>query len=114
MDSSLPKFILLIPLKYNDGSEVPKEVILDFQQELFALGGGCTNAGTVEGAYRMEDGSKQVDQLLQLWVGLPDECVPELERLVARLGAILGQESMYMERSGGRIRFIPPAENGGD
>jgi len=49
MDDSLPKFILLVPLNYNDGTEVPKEIILNFEMGLFALGGGCTNAGTVEG-----------------------------------------------------------------
>ncbi len=108
MDDSLPKFILLIPLNYNDGTEISKEVILDFEEELFAIGGGCTNAGTVEGAYRMADGSKQIDQLLQLWIGLPEEFVPDLESLVGKLGATLGQESMYFERTGSRISFIPP------
>lgn len=108
MDDPLPKFILLIPLNYNDGTEVPKEVILDFQEELFLLGGGFTEAGTVKGAYQMEDGSRQVDHSLQLWIGLPDEYIPDLERLVGRLGAKLGQESMYLERTGGQIHFIPP------
>jgi hypothetical protein len=113
MDDSLPKFILLVPLNYNDGTEVPKEIILDFEMELFALGGGCTNAGTVEGAYQMADGSRQVDQLLQLWIGLPEEYVPELETLVGQLGKKLGQESMYFERTGSRITFIPPQCSGG-
>ena len=34
MDDPLPKFILLIPLRYNDGTKVPDEVILDFQEKL--------------------------------------------------------------------------------
>jgi len=108
MDEPLPKFILLIPLSYNDGTEVPKEVILDFQEELFLLGGGFTDAGTVKGAYRMEDGSKQVDHSLELWIGLQEEFIPDLERLVGRLGTKLGQESMYLERTGAKIHFIPP------
>lgn len=108
MDNPLPKFVLLVPLNYNDGTEVPKEIILDFQGELFAIGGGYTIAGTVEGAYRMADGSKQVDRLLELWIGLSEEFVPDLEGLVGKLGATLGQESMYFERTGSRISFIPP------
>jgi len=107
MNEPLPKFILLIPLTQNDGTEVPKGVILDFQEELFALGGGFTEAGIVRGAYRMEDGSKQMDQSLEVWVGLPEECVQELERLVGCLGTKLGQETMYFERTGGAIHFIP-------
>lgn len=113
MDDSLPKFVLLIPLNYNDGTTVPKEVILDFKMELFALGGGFTDAGTVDGAYRMEDGSEQVDKLLQLWIGLPEEYVLDLESLVGKLGATLDQESMYFERTGSRISFIPPQRSGG-
>ena len=113
MDDPLPKFILLIPLRYNDGREVPNEVILDFQEKLYALGGGFTIAGTVEGAYRMADGTKQIDHSLQIWIGLREECVPELELLVAELGAKLGQESMYLERTGGAIHFIPPRKPGG-
>jgi len=108
MDDPLPKFILLVPLKYNDGRQVPKKVLLDFQEELYALGGGFTIAGTVEGTYRMADGTKQIDDLLQIWIGLDEEFFPHLERAVAELGAELGQESMYLERTGGTIHFIPP------
>jgi hypothetical protein len=113
MDEPISKFVLLVPLKYNDGSDVPPDVILDFQEALFALAGGFTVAGTVEGAYLMEDGNKQVDHSLQIWVGIEETCLPELERLVAELGAKLGQESMYLERTGGVIRFVPPQPPGG-
>jgi len=108
MDEPLPKFILLVPLKYNDGTEVSHDVILEFQETLYALGGGFTSAGTVEGTYRMADGRKQSDDLLQLWIGLEEEFFPQLERAVAELGAKLGQESMYLERTGGMIHFVPP------
>ncbi|NQU22466.1 MAG: hypothetical protein HQ567_14410 [Candidatus Nealsonbacteria bacterium] len=108
MGDSLPKFILLIPLNYNDGREVPKEVLANFREKLFALGGGFSIAGTVEGAYRMADGTKMIDHSLQIWIGLEEEHFAELERAVAELGAELGQESMYLERSGGTIHFIPP------
>ena len=95
------------PIRYN-GREDPNEVILDFQEEVFALGGGITVAGTVKGAYRMKDGTKQVDHSLQIWIGIQEDFVPELKQLVGRLGAKLGQESMYFERTGGTIDFIPP------
>ena len=108
MDDALPKFILLIPLNYNDGKKVPKKVVVDFTEKLFALGAGVTIPGTVEGAYRMADGRKQIDHSLQVWIGLKEEYLPELERVVAQLGDELGQESMYLEHTGGMIHFIPP------
>ncbi len=108
MDDPVHKFVLLVPLAYNDGTKVPKEVFLNFYERLFALGGGFTTAGTVEGAYRMADGGKQIDHSLQIWIGLKEEYVAELERVVAELGAELGQESMYLERTGGTIHFISP------
>ena len=114
MDDTLPKFILLIPLKYNDGRKVPKKVIVDFKEKLFVLGGGFTEAGTVEGAYRMEDGKKQIDHSLQIWIGLKEEFIPELEQVVGELGSELGQESMYLEHPGGMIHFIPPQPPRGD
>lgn len=108
MDDSLPKFILLFPLNYNDGRKVPEKVLLGFKEKLFALAAGYGIAGTVEGAYRMKDGSKQIDDLLQIWIVLKEECVPELKRLVAELCADLGQESMFFERTGSMVEFIPP------
>lgn len=113
MDDPLPKFILLVPLNYNDGRKVPKKVILDFKAKLFALAGGYTIAGTVEGAYPMADGTK-IEESLQIWIALKEEYVPELKRAVAELGADLGQESMYFERTGSMVDFIPPQPRNGD
>jgi hypothetical protein len=108
MRPPLQKYLLLVPLQLNDGMPVPETVILDFQEKLFALGGGFTIAGTVKGAYRMADGTKQIDDSLQIWIGLPDDLYPDLERLVGELGTVLGQETMYLEKTGGNIHFIPP------
>ncbi len=96
MDDPLPKFILLVPLYYNDGRKVPEQIILDFQEKLFALVSGFTIAGTVQGAYRMEDGKRQMDHSLQIRIGLKEEYLADLERVVAELGAEPGQESMYL------------------
>jgi hypothetical protein len=51
MRPSLQKYLLLVPLQFNDGTPVPESVILGLQEKLFALGGGFTIAGTVKGAY---------------------------------------------------------------
>lgn len=114
MPEPVSKFIVLVPLRYNDGTPVANEVILEFQEALLGLGCGITIAGTVEGAYRMADGRTQIDHSLQVWIGLAEDRVPELERLVAGIGAKLGQESMYLERTGGQIHFILPPQPEGD
>lgn len=60
----------------------------------------------------MADGTRQTDHLLQFWIGLKEEYVPDLEQAVAELGAKLGQESMYFERTRSTIHFIPPKPGG--
>jgi hypothetical protein len=102
------KAILLIPLTYNDGSRVPEEVLDEIYEALFALSGGHTSAGTVRGAYRMEDGTRQTDILEQAWVAYEDATKPALCELVAKFCAMLGQEAMYLEFTDSVIELISP------
>lgn len=113
MDEPLLKFVVLVPLRFNDGTQVPNDVILDFQEKLFLLGGGFTLAGTVEGAYLMADGKKQIDHSQTYWIGVPEDRIDELRTIVSELGDTLGQESMYLEHTGSRIEFVPPSRSGG-
>jgi len=106
------KAILLIPLTYNDGSQVPQEVLNGIFEALFVLSGGYTAAGTVRGAYRMKDGAKQTDVLEQVWVAYEDADKPALRELVARVCTVLGQETMYLEFADSVIELISPHEEG--
>ena len=108
MDDPLPKYLLLVPLRYNDGTPVPEEVILELKEELVLLANGWTMAGTVEGAYRMADGRQQIDHSLQFWIVVNEDRFSELERIVGELGHKLGQESMFLETPGGMVYFVPP------
>ncbi len=65
-------------------------------------------AGTGKGAYRMHGGEKQIDYSLEIWLAIDEKDEPELRTLVAKFGARLGQEAMYLERTGGTVEFIPP------
>lgn len=104
------KAILLIPLTYNDGSHVPQEVLDEIYEALFVLSGGHTSTGTVRGAYRMKDGSKQTEVLEQVWVAYEEADKQELRELVARFCTLLGQEAMYLEFTDSVIELIPPQE----
>ena len=103
------KFILLVPLTYNDGSAVSQDVLAKIEDDLFILAGDCTVNGTVKGSYRMDDGSKQVDELLQMWVVVAEEDQNELRAMVGQFGRMLGQESMYLERVHSEVEFVPPS-----
>ncbi len=59
MEEPKIKYVLLLPLSYNDGRLVPLEVLDGMLDEIFVLAGGYSIAGTVRGAYRMNDGTKQ-------------------------------------------------------
>ena len=102
------KFILLLPLNYNDGSEVPKEVRDQIYDDIFELAGGHYTAGTGQGAYKMKSGAKQVDRCAQIWICVEEEDVPELKRMVAGFAKLLDQESMYLEFAGSDVAFIEP------
>ena len=107
------KYILLIPLNYNDGTKVPDADLDEIYDELYALTSAYSLAGTVIGAYRMKDGSKQIDRSTMIWIGIEDGQEDRLKRIVAEICRRLGQEAIYLERTGGTIEFIPPL-NAGD
>jgi hypothetical protein len=108
----LHKYIVLVPLRFNDETEVPADLILDFEK-LYLLGGGFTIAGTVKGAYRMANGKKQIDHSIEYWIGVSPDRVGELETIVGDRGDVLGQESMYLEHTGSKIEFVPPSRREG-
>jgi hypothetical protein len=108
------KFTLLLPLNYNDGKQVSEEVLSAILTELYELVGGYSNVGTAIGAYRMKDGSKKIDHSAIIWVGIEEDQESELRSLVAEIARQLGQETIYLERTGGTIEFIPPLGSGDD
>ena len=100
--------IVLIPLKYNDGSEVPIAVLDAICEEMFLAFDGWTIEGTVEGAYRMHSGEKCVEKLMKVSIILKESQARTLEKMVARWGAQLGQETMLLKMSDYIVKFIPP------
>ena len=56
------KYTLLLPLNYNDGSQVPDAERDEILDAVYSLTGGYTLAETVTGAYRSKDGTKQIDR----------------------------------------------------
>ncbi|MEX0712809.1 MAG: hypothetical protein WD278_10695 [Pirellulales bacterium] len=107
------KYVLLVPLDYNDGTLVSEDMLTHIEEELYLLAGGFTVAGEGRGAYRMKTGEKQVDRSLQFWVVVDEGQENALRELVSGFGAMLGQESMYLERTGSTVEFVPSSGLGG-
>lgn len=111
MDDTLQKYIALVPLSLNDGTPVEAETILEFKEQLLLLADGWSVPGTVEGAYRMADGRTQIDHTLQFWIWIREGQYAELRRVVSELGAKLGQEKMYLERTFADLDLVDPPNN---
>ena len=102
------KYVLLVPLTYNNKSRIPKKVKDRLFDDLFRLAGGYHIAGEGTGAYRMKSGRKKVDRSLEVWVAIDEEDEDALKEMVAGFAALLGQEAMYLERVSSNVDFIPP------
>ena len=61
----------------------------------------------------MKDGTKKVDESAIIWIGIEEDEEARLKHLVASVARQLGQETIYLERTGGTIEFIPPLDSGG-
>jgi hypothetical protein len=99
---------VLIPLTYNDGTEVPRETLLGIMDEIFLAFRGWADEGTIKGAYRMRSGAKRVEELQRIVIVLDESQMPQLEAMVGRWGALLGQETMLLKIADPVVKFVPP------
>src|SRR5262245_11300850 len=102
------KYVMLLPLTYNDNSTVPRQVRDQIEDEIYLFAGGFRYGASGRGAYRMKSGHKQVDITQEVWIAIEEAEEPALKALVSRFAALLGQETIYLERTGGIVEFIPP------
>lgn len=64
----------------------------------------------------MRSGVKQIDTCLEVWVAVEgdDQSIDRLRRMVASFGALLGQETIYFERTGAKVEFVPAGRSVGE
>jgi hypothetical protein len=106
--SNLKEAVVLIPLTYNDGTQVPQNTLESIREEIFVAFQGWTIEGTVKGAYRMRTGQKRVENLQKISIVLDQTQIPELEAMIARWAARLGQETMLVKIADFIVKFISP------
>jgi hypothetical protein len=108
-NGDLKEAIVLLPLTYNDGAEVPQETIDAICDEIFSMFHGWTIEGNVKGAYQMQvSGQKRVENLLKVSIILDMSRVSKLEEMVGRWCARLGQEVMLLKIADLMVKFVPP------
>ncbi len=107
--ANLKEAPVLIPLTYNDGTEVPPETIDAICDEIFSVFHGWTLEGNVKGAYRMQaGGQKRVETLQKVSILLDSSRVSKREEMMGRWCARLGQEAMLLKIADSVVKLIPP------
>ncbi len=108
----MKKYIILLPTCYNDGTEVPEDVINGIKREIDETFDGHAMGPPVEGTYRMADGSLADDVCLQVWVALDEKNEGILREMVKVFAGRLKQESIYFEATNSKVEFIKPDDEG--
>ena len=110
----MDKYVILLPVHYNDGSLVPAPDIDAVIDEFYRLSGGYTLEGFVKGAYRMKSGRKQEDELLRVSVAVPPELEDDLRAIVRRVCRQFRQECIWFEKSNSVIELVESDPAQGD
>jgi len=109
----MDKYVVLLPLNFNNGKRVPKALLRECMEMLYGLANGYSIEGEIKGAYRMKSGGKQEDRLLKVWVLIRPDRGDELRELVRRFCVRLGQESMWLEKTMSVVEFVGPESTSG-
>jgi hypothetical protein len=108
------KCILLLPLAFNDGVEVPPTTLAGILRDIEETFDGYNVAGTCDGSYRMDNGELVHDKSLMVWVVVDAERVDELRQQARRIAGILKQESLYFEVTEAEPEFVRPLSESGE
>lgn len=90
------KVVFFIPLVDNEGRDLTTER-RDLELDLYLRFVGWTKLGLVQGAYRMADGSRALDEHYAYSILLDESRVPEVEEALREFKAKTTQEAIYLE-----------------
>ena len=102
------KCLILLPTTYNDGVEVSPKVLNGILTAIDKKFDGRSVEGSVEGTYRMDDGSMARDISIKVWVDINPDEVDTLKRMAGDFAAILKQESVYFAVTDVDVEFVRP------
>jgi hypothetical protein len=90
------KAVFFLPVRDNDGRDLDAERKA-VEDDLFLLFLGWTFLGEVQGAYRMADGTRSVDEHRAYAVMTDDTRIADIEDVLRRFKAKTTQEAIYLE-----------------
>jgi hypothetical protein len=90
------KAVFFLPLRDNDGRDLTAERKAA-EDDLFTLFVGWTCLGEVQGAYRMADGTRSLDDHRAYAVMTDDTRIADIEDVLRRFKAKTTQEAIYLE-----------------
>ncbi len=106
------KFTTLIPLRFNDGREVPQVQISRIIDELVLLFSGCSDEGVTKGQWLdPKDAQLYRDESRRITVVCENRLLWEAQQAVIKIGRELGQRVMYFEvrdYDGVQLLEVPP------
>ena len=108
------KCLILLPTTFNDGTDVPPEVLISIMKDIDREFDGHTVDGYVDGAYKMADGTMAHDKSLKVWVIVRPNQVDDLKILARRFAGRLKQETLYFETIDVEMEFLTPLPEDGD
>jgi len=104
----MKRCLILLPVFYNNGKEVPPKVMTGILREIDDVFDGHTVAGKVTGRFRMGDGRMAEDESIQVWVAVDEKQVHVLKEMTSGFARTLKQESIYFEVMNSEVEFIGP------
>jgi hypothetical protein len=103
----------LLPLAYNDGTEIPRATMIAIEERIVVCFDGRTDEGTVKGAYRMASGEVKVEYSRKMAIVLKESEIPKLLSIAKVWAAELGQEAILIQVADFEVFFVPPHKEEG-
>lgn len=92
------KFTTLIPLRFNDGTEVPATQLTRITDGLAFQFRGCSDEGVTKGQWLDPQHSRLYrDESQRISVVCSNDRLDEAKQAVIKIGIELGQKAMYFE-----------------
>ena len=110
----LKKCLILLPTRYNDGTDVPPETVNGILKDIDREFDGHSVDGFVDGTYKMADGTMACDKSLKVWVAVRADQVDGLRTLARRFASRLMQETLWFETTEAEVEFLQPLGENGD
>lgn len=99
------KSTFYIPESFNDGNQIPTEIIEGLKSVVISTFGGLTIKGKAQGFWQNSDGEIMKDNNLIFEVAHNADDIKELEEILIEYKELLKQQKLYLEIDG-EITFI--------